>query len=107
MISTLVRGNMPQETQSKDEGIKRLGSFIYFKDREIQISSKEKELLKHFKTNELLLRMLTGQLDAWLKEQNSKQQSNPQYEGHEVSHTCDNAYRMVKHDMGPPKSMKH
>lgn len=107
MISTLVRGNLPQETQTKDEGAHRRGSFIYFKDKEIQISSKEKELLKHFKTNELLLRVLTGQLDAWLLAQKSKQAPNPSTKEHMGSHTCDNAYKFVKHDMGPPRPMKH
>lgn len=66
MISTLVRGSMTLNL-NKDAPSHKTGSYIYFKEKEIQISEKEKELLKRLNANELLLRMVTGQIDQWLK----------------------------------------
>mmetsp|Transcript_22587 Transcript_22587/g.22426 ORF Transcript_22587/g.22426 Transcript_22587/m.22426 type:complete len:116 (+) Transcript_22587:284-631(+) len=71
MISTLLRGNLSQENSQSCHGSHKPGSFIYFKDKEIQISEKEKQLLKHFESNQLLLGMLTGQIDSWLKDMNT------------------------------------
>ncbi len=72
MISTLIRGNLPQEPGHREPKGKKNGFFIYFQDKEIQISSKEKELFKNFQSNQLLLGMLTGQIDSWLNEMNNK-----------------------------------
>mmetsp|Transcript_9385 Transcript_9385/g.8288 ORF Transcript_9385/g.8288 Transcript_9385/m.8288 type:complete len:114 (-) Transcript_9385:65-406(-) len=103
MISTLVRGNLPQETQQIRKEKKRSGDFVYFKDREIQISKKEKEVFKHFEKNELLLRMLTGQIDSWLMKQSINQNKTSSQPKNIKAHSCDNAYIAVRHDMGPPK----
>lgn len=43
------------------------GSYLYIDNFEVQISSKEKEILRHLKPSELMIRMLTGQLDVWLR----------------------------------------
>ena len=78
MISTLVRGSMPQKVNS-DSGSHRSGSYIYFNEKEIQISEKEKELLKRLDANELLLRMVTGQIDQWLKSMLTKSHSQNKF----------------------------
>ena len=108
MISTLIRGNLPQESKPNTEKHKQSGSFIFFNDREIQISSKEKELLKYFKTNQLVLRMLTGQLDSWFKDlsnKDSKPQSNSQSlaaKAEEAAKSCEGGLMGMK----PPLPIK-
>jgi hypothetical protein len=89
MISTLVRGSMPQKVNA-DSKSHQSGSYIYFKEKEIQISEKEKELLKRLNANELLLRMVTGQIDQWLKSMLVKSHSQQKFNKNKA-HVCDSA----------------
>jgi len=99
MISTLVRGSMAQKS-THISGEHKEGAFVYFGGLEIQISAKEKEILKYLKPNEMLLRLLTGQMDSWVSQKIQK------------SKTCSsqersmNSFQHIKTNMGPPSRVE-
>ena len=94
MISTMIRGWLnlqPNGDRPKE------GAYVFIKDKEIQISQKEKELLKHLKINELLLNMLTGKIDGWMQNmmRSGTEEKKPQSDSHEPS-------KLKKLEMAPP-----
>lgn len=103
MISTLVRGSLPSQPAPSNSEHKR-GVFVYVKEKEVQISSKEKELLKFIKPNELVLRMLTGQIDSWLSHL-MEEQSNDKPVQMSINKDI-NPRKIVQGDMGPPRPVK-
>lgn len=105
MISTLIRGST-HKSQNVDPNEPKIGSYVYFNDVEIQISSKEKELIQHLNANELLLRMLTGQLDSWLKALMLRYQKEPPQRNRFTENSKDSNFERKISAMGPPKSIK-
>ncbi|CAI2373204.1 unnamed protein product [Moneuplotes crassus] len=107
MISTLIRGNLPPVDHQNSQDGKKAGFFIYFKDKEIQISSKEKELFKNFQSNQLLLGMLTGQVDSWLKEMNTKAEKDPASNCQRNSDDAEGRQQRTLHTMDNSGLLKH
>lgn len=105
MISTLVRGST-HNPQNVDPNEPKIGAYVYFNDVEIQISSKEKELIQHLNANELLLRMLTGQLDSWLKALMRKEQKAQPQRSRFTESVKDPKLDSRLEVMGPPKPIK-